>query len=427
MEDFELRLSEVYSALSRYVKVRVDSNDVEDLIQEICLTAYSKYNQLNDKNAFKYWILKIAKNQCNNYLKRNSRYKFISIEEMNQLQSDDGFSEQTIQNIVSDTIEKLTQQDKEVLNLFYWQELSQVDIAKKLGIPLGTVKSRLYNAKNRFKNCYPYPPTKKGVFSMTRLPDYMPDYTIVKMDEAPFSCRWEELQGYFIVPRVGERLNWGIYDFPSKKLTTYTEMEVVGRASIHDITGVEIMVAQYDGEENIQTGCVDKEEHRIIAQLTDAYCRYLAESYLEDGMRKMYTFLDDDEFIQHWGFGKDNCGKEVNIAPAGLLSRHGNVITGDLSEEVMDIVGRYHITLNGKIFDTVCVMDILTVDEGVAIEQFIDQNGRTVLWRRFNKDDWSVERYGGEPWSKKYPDNEQLSINGETYVHWYDCLSTYIY
>lgn len=427
MEDFELRLSEVYTALTRYVKIRVDSNDVEDLIQEICLTAFRKYDQLVDKNAFKYWILKIAKNQCNNHLKRNGRFKFISIEDFNPLQSDCVFPEQTLQSIVSDTIEKLTPQDREVLNLYYWQELSQVDIAKTLGIPIGTVKSRLYNAKSHFKNNYPYPPTAKGVFSMARLPDYMPNYTIVRMDAEPFSCRWEELQGYFIVPRIGERLNWGIYDFPSKKLTTYTEMEVVGRASIHDITGVEIMVAQYDGEENIQTGCVDREEHRIIAQLTDTYCRYLAESYLEDGMRKLYTFLDDDEFIQHWGFGKDNCGKEVNIAPVGLLSRIGNIITADLSEEVLDIVGRYQITLNGKVFDTVCVMDILTPDDGIAIEQFIDQNGRTVLWRRFNKDDWSVDRYGGEHWSKKFPDNERLIINGETYVHWYDCLSTYIY
>ncbi len=427
MEDFELCLSEVYAVLTRYVKIRVDSNDVEDLIQEVCLTAFRKYDQLADKNAFKYWILKIAKNQCNNYLKRNGRFKFISIEEFDQLQSDCVVPEQTLQSIVSDTIEKLTHQDREVLNLYYWQGLSQVDIAKKLGIPLGTVKSRLYNAKNHFKSNYPYPPRLKGVFSMARLPDCMPDYTIVKMDEEPFSCRWEELQGYFIVPRIGERLNWGIYDFPSKKLTTYTEMEVVGRARVHDITGVEIMVAQYDGEENIQTGCADRQEHRIIAQLTDTYCRYLAESYLEDGIRKFYTFLDDDQFIQHWGFGKDNCGKAVNIAPAGLLSRHGNIITADLSEEVLDMIGRYQVTLNGKVFDTVCVMDILTPDEGIAIEQFIDQNGRTVLWRRFNKDDWAVERYGGEPWSKKFPDNERLIINGETYVHWYDCLSTYIF
>ena len=49
------------------------------------------------------------------------------------------------------------------------------------------------------------------------------------------------------------------------------------------------------------------------------------------------------------------------------------------------------------------------------------REGRTILWRRFNRDDWAMERYH-KAWHELLPDNERLTINGETFVHWYDCL-----
>ena len=59
--------------------------------------------------------------------------------------------------------------------------------------------------------------------------------------------------------------------------------------------------------------------------------------------------------------------------------------------------------------------------EGMISEQYLSREGRTVLWRRFNRDDWRSDRYGGT-WSERLPDNERLMVNGEVYVHWYDCL-----
>lgn len=93
---------------------------------------------------------------------------------------------------------------------------------------------------------------------------------------------------------------------------------------------------------------------------------------------------------------------------------------------LLDIVGRYTVEINKKKYDTVCVMDIETYDSGAASEQFIDKNGRTVLWRRFNRDDWAAERYG-KPWTELLPDSETIVINGKTYVHWYDCITDYIF
>ena len=427
MDRFETKLAEVYTGVDRYVKFRLNGTpDAEDLVQEICLSAYCKYDQLKDKDAFKSWVLSIARNACNDYFRRSPKFRTVSIDEVQEsclISSHHGLG---VYCPVAETMENLPKQDREILKLYFWEELPQTDIALKLGIPVGTVKSRLYHAKNRFKDRYPYPPGPKGEPVMKELPETMPAYSIEKQNAEPFSCRWEELQGWLIVPREGQKLRWGLYDFPSRTRTEYTEMEVTGRAEVHGIQGVEIAAVQSGAEDYYRTGCVDTMERRFVAQLTDTHSRYLAESHVEDGIRKCYTFLDGDKFLNNWGFGENNCGNEVHIAPKNLLHRSGSIITGYTIREVVDVVGRYFVTIGGKVYDTICVMDIQCFNDGVASEQYLDRNGRTVLWRRFNKDDWAIDRFGGKIWSEKLPDNERLTINGETYVHWYDCISDYI-
>jgi len=71
------------------------------------------------------------------------------------------------------------------------------------------------------------------------------------------------------------------------------------------------------------------------------------------------------------------------------------------------------------------MMDCDTYIEGAVTEQYLDKNGRTILWRRFNRDDWAIDRFG-KRWSEQLPENERLTINGDTYVHWYDCITDYI-
>lgn len=429
MDEFEKLLSEVSSGVERFVRYRLPSQtDADDVLQEIYLSAYRNFPGLKNKDAFKPWIISIARNKCNDYFRTKAAQMEISIEELSQQELSAGRLGISVVHTVRETLDRLGDKDKQILYLYFWKELPQTAIAKLLDIPVGTVKSRLHTAKQHFKNKYPYQTQKpKGDTTMQKLPEYIPDYTIERLDAEPFSVRWEELQGWLIVPRVGQKLTWGMYDFPERKRTEYTEMEVVGRAEVHGIEGVEVVAIQFDPADYYRTGALDRVERRFVAQLTDTHSRYLAETHMEDGVRKCYTFLDGEAFLNNWGFGEDNCGNEVDLHPKGLLHREGNCITGTIPREVVDVVGRYRVTIAGKTYDTVCVMDIECYNDAVASEQYVDQNGRTVLWRRFNRDDWAIDRFGGKPWSEKFPENERLTINGETYVHWYDCISDYIF
>ena len=254
-----------------------------------------------------------------------------------------------------------------------------------------------------------------------KLPKKMPGYTIEKLGAAPFSCKWEELMGWFIVPRAGEKLSWGIYDTPSGRCSEIYEMEATGKAKVHGVEGVEIVAR----ERAIPSG--ENAIKRIfVAQLTESRCRYLAALRTEGDVRNYITFLDEEVFMPTWGYGENNCGHPVDLTPLGDITREGAVVTTKDKRFLLDVVGRYRIHINGKDYDTICLMDMDRKDCNVFSEQYIDRNGRTVLWRRYNRNDWAVDQFGGRPWSEKLPENDRLLVNGQVYVHLYDCISDYI-
>lgn len=423
MEDFESLLRPCLGAVERCVKFRIDSpQDAEDLLQETYLTAFLKLDTLKDPAQFKPWLLQIARNKCRDYYRRRQPESHVPLESVENYLTASRYGPL---EAVRETLDTLSQKDQQLLKMTYYEKLSQQEIAQRLHIPLGTVKSRMYTAKRSFQSAYPYPPHLKGDFTMKKLPEYMPTYTITPSEQAPFSVKWEELQGWMIVPKLGETLSWGLYEGATGKRTEYTDMKVVGKAQVHGISGVEIHATQYDAENYYRTGSDKHIKRQFVAQLTDTHCRFLAESHVENGVRKCYTFLDGDPFLNNWGFGPDNCGNPTNLAPQGFLTRTGDVITGQQPDGLLDIVGRYTLELGGKCYDTICVMDIECFNDAVASETYLDQNGRTILWRRFNRNDWAYDHFG-KLWSELLPDNQRLTISGRTYVHWYDCITDYI-
>ncbi|MBR4727541.1 MAG: RNA polymerase sigma factor [Clostridia bacterium] len=420
---FEELLREVEPALQRFVRFQIGNRqDAEDLLQETRLAAFQSFGALREQQNFKAWIVGIARRKCADYYR--SRKPELPLDELPEGALTQSLHGLVYPSPVRETLDELNDRDREILRLFYFEDLPQERIAALLGVPVGTVKSRLHTAKQHFRDRYPYPP--KGEKKMfTKMPKVLPDYTITPSKEPPFPVTWEEIMGWFIVPRLGERLEWAMYEFPEKKRTEYMIEEVVARAEVHGIEGVEILVKEYEPMENNRIDDRNFNERRLVAQLTDTHCRYLAESHESDGVKRYYTFLDGDVFLDNWGFGENNCGNETHIAPKGDLTRDGSAVTAKDKPFLLDVVGRYAVRINGKTYDTICVLDVASYEAGVVSEQFLDANGRTVLWRRFNADGWGYGRYG-KLWTEMFPENETLTVNGKTYVHWYDCITDYI-
>ncbi|MCD8107098.1 MAG: RNA polymerase sigma factor [Oscillospiraceae bacterium] len=429
--EFERLLRENKNAVERFVRFRISlSSDAEDVLQEVYLAAYLGFEKLENRENFKAWIIGIARNKCRDrYREMAHQLELVDIESAPEEKLSVGIHGISIQSDVSEALSELPDRDSEILRLYYLRQLPQMDIARILNIPVGTVKSRIHYAKIRLREKFPERQhIEKGEDTMSNIssimPEMIPEYRIEKSPLEPFPVKWEEMMGWFVVPRLGEKLSWAMYDFPEKKKTEEDLMEVVGRAMVHGIEGVEIHATAFDPMEANATG--ESPTHRtFVAQLTDTHTRILAESHFEDGVRKCFTFLDGDDFLDNWGFGEDNCGNEVNLAPKGIIRRDGDRITCSGSKNVMDVVGRYTVTIGGKAYDTVCVIDIENYQDGVASEQYLDKSGKTILWRRFNADNWAIKRYK-KPWSELLPENEVIYVNGNRFVHWYDCVTSYI-
>ena len=428
MDDFEQRLTAQLPVAARYIRYRLPVGaDWEDVLQEVCITACRRRDALRQPEAFPAWLLAIARSRCNDWYRQRARSREVPLEEALALPSPIPLGMDGHPTPVDDVLWTLSPLDRQMLDMAYRQQLSHQEIALRLRIPPGTVKSRLHGARERFRAAWLEEHRQKGAIMNTEsrncLPDIMPDYTITPVPGAPFDVRWEELDGWLLVPRLGERLSWAMYDDPDRRRTWQYDMRVLGEAEVHGLRGVEIEAVGHGVD---PTGCSnpsDTDTTHFVAQLTDTHCRYLACTAMLHGVKRFLTFLDGDEFLPNWGYGENNCGKEVYPRPRGMLRRKGSVITGDLDGELMDVVGRYTVTLGSRQHDTICVVATTNGPDTLS-EQFIDRSGRTVLWRRFNRDDWALARYG-QRWSERLPRSERLLVNGVTFVHWYDCLSDY--
>jgi len=422
MSEFEKLLSENKSPVERFVKYRLSSKaDADDLLQEIYLTAYQKFPQLKNRESFKAWLLSIARNKCNDYYRQKAGPAEIPIDAVTEQELSGGRYGIPEFPAVAETLALLGEKDRQILSLYFWKELSQTEIAARLELPLGTVKSRLHTARRNFRDNYPLRcGTQKGASNMKKLPILLPDYKITESRKAPFAVKYEELMGWFLIPRPGEALSWGMYELPSRKCLHIYDMKAAGKAIVHGIEGVELTA-----REAAYSGRTDTINRTFVAQLTDTRCRFLAAQRDEGGVRHYITFLDGDAFLPIWGYGEDNCGRKTNLSPKGIIRRNGAEITCPDSSFLLDITGRYTVTIGGRDFDTVCVISIESSRCDVISEQFLDKNGRTILWRRYNRDGWAADRYGGN-WSERMPENERLTVNGGTYVHCHDCITDYI-
>ena len=421
MSEFEKLLQENLFILQRYVKFKISNkHDAEDIIQDVCLTATMKFDSLNNTSAFKAWLIGIAGHKCNDYYRKKARDMNISLESLSESALCTGRFGITEQSVVRDTLEALGDKEKQILYLYFFKNLSQEDISKRLNISLGTVKSRLHYAKEKFKQHYPYKEKSKGESIMKKLPKYLPEYKIEKSELAPFDVVHEELPGMFIIPRIGESISFGMYDMPLRKQNGAYQLSVNGKISLHGIEGVSIQ-KNYNDDAIV-------EETTVFAQLTDTHCRYLGGiSVDQKGVQRITTFLDPD-FDDNYGIGEDNCGFPTHRKPEGIIRQSGEGLVMPETNDVSDIVGRFRITFNGNVYDTVRLIDYQTYadNSGMLCEHYLDKNGRAVLWRRFNKNNWAYKRYG-KLWTEMLPENEKLIVNGEIYVHWYDCVTDYIF
>ena len=135
-----------------------DEEHSEDIVQETFIRLYEKKHYYKEIAKFSTWIYTIARNLANTELRKKSRTKILYLSQMNNykkdydLKSSDPELNKNIENEflmkeIHAAIDKLPENYKSVIILRDIQGLDYEQISNIIGVPLGTVKSRINRAR----------------------------------------------------------------------------------------------------------------------------------------------------------------------------------------------------------------------------------------------------------------------------------------
>lgn len=147
----------VFRLLGRYCR---DSVECEDLAQDVFLKVFRKLHTFNHESQFFTWLYRITANAATDHLSRASSRRLRLVEDTGVFERGDEdresptapLEQQELAQVTRDIVDSLPEKFRTILVLREFEGLSYTDIAEVLEIQLGTVESRLFRARQRFKD-----------------------------------------------------------------------------------------------------------------------------------------------------------------------------------------------------------------------------------------------------------------------------------
>ncbi len=128
--------------------------EAEDCAQEILLRAFDKMPVLNSESEFAAWLYRLAINYCLDRKRKLDRRHSIS-HVAPDAQPQRSFDAQVETRLALERVlDELSESARLTLMLREWHELNYDEIAAITGVPVGTVKSRLNNARREFRRIW---------------------------------------------------------------------------------------------------------------------------------------------------------------------------------------------------------------------------------------------------------------------------------
>ena len=134
----------------RYLRGLV-GDAADDIQQELWLSVYRNIASLAKPNAFRTWLFSTTRHRALDYLRRQKREREL-LEDARYEVGDARLAEDpSLTDELDTAMEQLSVLHREVLLLRYRNDMSYGEMALVLGIPLGTVRTRLHHAKRRLQ------------------------------------------------------------------------------------------------------------------------------------------------------------------------------------------------------------------------------------------------------------------------------------
>ena len=139
--------------LRRYVqRVAGEAAAADELVQDIWLRVLQGIGRLQDPTRFRSWLFGIAHRRLMDRLRERYTSPLDSDADADAIAADLPEPDRDLEvRELERGLQRLPRPEREVLSLFYLEELSLTEVAQVLAIPVGTVKSRLFRARNQLR------------------------------------------------------------------------------------------------------------------------------------------------------------------------------------------------------------------------------------------------------------------------------------
>ncbi|MBI2721231.1 MAG: sigma-70 family RNA polymerase sigma factor [Bacteroidetes bacterium] len=147
-----------------YMMLRMCNNkdDAEDLTIEAFGRAFKKLEQYSPAYAFSTWLFKIASNNAIDFIRKKKQLNSVSLDnkmdnsenkdsynlKSTSLDPEENFIKKQKTELIRLLVDNLKPKYKEMIELFYFKEMSHEEISQKLDLPIGTIKAQLFRARD---------------------------------------------------------------------------------------------------------------------------------------------------------------------------------------------------------------------------------------------------------------------------------------
>lgn len=131
-----------------------NQEDAEEIVQDTFVKAYRSLGQFRGDSSFSTWIIRIAHRNCLTFF-RKKRPQKVSIDHVGELgseSSDNPAKELTLDDrrkVLADALEKLKPEERSLVTLFYYNELSIQEVSDVSGQSLSNVKVILHRSRKK--------------------------------------------------------------------------------------------------------------------------------------------------------------------------------------------------------------------------------------------------------------------------------------
>jgi RNA polymerase sigma-70 factor, ECF subfamily len=126
--------------------ILVNEADAREVTQEAFVSAWINLPGLRDVDRFDAWLNRIVVNRCRDKLRSRRRVREIALESI-ELPTNDNVASRIERASLLAAFDRLSVADRQIIVLHHLHDLPLSEVARQIGVPIGTAKSRLWSAR----------------------------------------------------------------------------------------------------------------------------------------------------------------------------------------------------------------------------------------------------------------------------------------